>query len=84
MEIGVRALRDGLSRHLDQVRHGGTITVTDHGKAIAKIVPVGSRTSLERLIAEGLVRPARKPKRRAPTPVRAAGTVSDLITDQRR
>ena len=32
MEIGIRELRDGLSRHLDVVREGGTITVTDHGE----------------------------------------------------
>ena len=33
MDVGIRELRDGLSRHLDRVRKGGTITITDHGQA---------------------------------------------------
>jgi prevent-host-death family protein len=84
VEVGVRALRDGLSRHLAEVRKGHTVTVTDHGRPIARIVPVGTPSALERLVAEGRVRPARRPKRAAPQPVPAAGMVSDLVADQRR
>src|SRR5215468_396771 len=62
VEVGVRALRDGLSRHLAEVRKGHTVTVTDHGRAIARIVPVGTPTALERLVAEGRVRPATRRK----------------------
>ena len=43
MEIGIRELRDRLSKHLAQVRDGRTITVTDHGQPIARIVPVDQR-----------------------------------------
>ncbi len=84
MEVGIRALRDGLSRHLAEVRRGRTVTVTDHGQVIARIVPAGAPTALERLIAEGRVHPARRRKQPAPDPVPAAGTVSDLVTEQRR
>ena len=84
MEIGVRALRDGLSKHLADVRRGLTVTVTDHGKVIARIVPANGPTVLERLIDEGRVRPARRRKRPAPEPVAATGTVSDLVAEQRR
>jgi prevent-host-death family protein len=56
MDIGIREFRDGLSRHLAQVREGHAITITDHGKPIARIVPVGP-TKLQCLVAEGLVRP---------------------------
>lgn len=84
MEIGIRQLRDGLSKHLAAVRSGRTVTVTDHGKPVARIVPVGEPTALERLRAEGRVRPAQRAKRPAPEPVVAAGTVSDLVGDQRR
>jgi prevent-host-death family protein len=84
VDIGIRELRDGLSRHLAQVREGRTITVTDHGKSVARIVPVDRPTALERLVAEGKVRPASRRKRAAPKPVRAAGTVSDLVAEQRR
>jgi len=84
MDIGIRELRDGLSRHLQQVREGHTITVTDHGKPIAKIVPVDGPTKLQQLIAEGKARPPLQPKRPAPPPIKTKGTVSDLIGDQRR
>jgi prevent-host-death family protein len=84
MEVGVRELRDHLSRYLDRVRDGDEIVVTDRGRAIARVVPVGSERVLDRLIAEGIVTPARRPKRRAGKPIKAKGTVSDLVADQRR
>jgi prevent-host-death family protein len=40
MEIGIRQLRDELSRRLNEVREGRTITVTQHGRPIARIVPL--------------------------------------------
>jgi prevent-host-death family protein len=84
MNVGVRELRDGLSRHLAQVRAGRTVTITDHGRPVARIVPIDTLNALEQLVAEGRVQPATVPKRPAPKPVRAAGTVSDLIDEQRR
>ena len=84
MEIGIRELRDGLSKHLAEVRQGRTVTVTDHGRPIARIVPVEQPSRLERLRAEGRVQPATKRKRPAPQPVEGSGTVSDLVADQRR
>lgn len=84
MEIGVRELRDRLSRHLAEVQQGRTVTITDHGRPIARIVPVQRPTRLEELRDEGRIRPGRHRKRAAPDPVRAAGTVTDLIGDHRR
>ena len=76
VEIGILELRAGLSRHIASVRDGGTVTVTDHGRPVARIGPVD--------VAEGAVRPARTAKRPAPEPLVTDGTVSDLLTDQRR
>jgi prevent-host-death family protein len=84
MQVGVRALRDELSRHLAQVRKGHTVTVTDHGRVIARIVPADQPTVLERLVAEGRIAPAKRRKRAAPEPVSTGGTVSDLVAEQRR
>lgn len=84
MDVGVRELRDGLSRHLGFVRDGHTITVTDHGRPVARIVPIGVPTKLEQLIAEGKVTAARRRRHPLPTPIDAAGSVSDLIDEQRR
>jgi prevent-host-death family protein len=84
MQVGVRELRDGLSRHLAAVREGHTITITDHGRPVARIVPVVVPTKLEQLIAAGKVTPARARKRGRPQPITSTGTVSDLIEQQRR
>ncbi len=87
MEVGVRQLRDGLSRHLAAVRQGHVVTVTDHGRPVARIVPVGDLTGLERLVADGRVQRPRRPKEAAPAPVepvRGTGPVSDLVAEQRR
>ncbi|MFI6576919.1 type II toxin-antitoxin system Phd/YefM family antitoxin [Nocardiopsis sp. NPDC050513] len=66
------------------MREGHTITVTDHGKPIARIVPVGEHSTLDRLILEGQVTPARRAKRGAPARIKAGGTVGDLVGEQRR
>ena len=84
MDVGVRELRDGLSRHLSAVREGHTITVTDHGKPVARIVPVDEPTALERLVAAGRVTRAARPRQRRRPPVRSSGTVGDLVSEQRR
>ncbi len=84
MEVGIRKLRNHLSRYLDRVRDGDEVVVTNRGRAIARVVPVDGERVLDRLIAEGVVTPARQPKRPAARPIKAKGTVSDLVGDQRR
>jgi prevent-host-death family protein len=84
MEVGVRELRNHLSRYLDRVRGGEEVLVTDRGRAIARVVPVGAERILDRLIAEGVVTAARQPKRPAAKPIKTKGTASDLVGEQRR
>ncbi|MBA2323804.1 MAG: type II toxin-antitoxin system prevent-host-death family antitoxin [Pseudonocardiales bacterium] len=84
MDIGIRELRDGLSRHLATVQEGHTLVVTDHGRPIAHIVPIQQQSTLDQLIAEGVVRPPASPRRSAPRPVEATGSVSGLVGEQRR
>lgn len=75
--VGVRELRDGLSRHLGSVRAGTEITVTDHGKPVARIVPAVD-DAYTRLVASGRLVPAQRPAVWLP-PRRDVGPVSDLI-----
>jgi prevent-host-death family protein len=84
MEVGVRELRNHLSRYLNRVRGGEEVVVTDRGRAIARLLPVGAERALDRLIAEGVVTQARQPKGTVAGPMKTAGTVSDLVGDQRR
>lgn len=85
MEVGVRELKNHLSRYLAGVGAGREIVVTDRGRAIARITPVGNRRTLDRLIAEGIVTAAAAAKTAAPASrVRAKEKVSSLVAEQRR
>lgn len=51
-QIGVHAARTQLSRLLDEVERGETITITRHGHPIARVVPVrGQQRSVKEAIA---------------------------------
>lgn len=84
MEVGVRALRDGLSRHLEAVKAGRSITVTEHGRPVARIVPVDAPSLLDRLRAEGRVTAPAGHREGLPEAGTSSGLVSDLVSDQRR
>ena len=84
MEVGVRQLRNNLSRYLDRVRDGEEVVVTERGRAIARVLPISGERAIDRLIREGKITPAKTRKRSRPTPLKTAGTVSDLIAEQRR
>jgi len=62
--VGLRYLRHHTSEVLARVRHGETIDVTEHGRLIARIVPVGERQPtpvLARLVESGRATLARRP-----------------------
>jgi prevent-host-death family protein len=85
MEAGIRELRDHLSRYLEVVRDGQEVTVTDHGKAVARLVPLDQPRAIDRLINDGVISPAQEAKRHRATPhISANGTVSDLVAEQRQ
>ncbi|GAA4487494.1 type II toxin-antitoxin system prevent-host-death family antitoxin [Microbacterium panaciterrae] len=80
--IGIRELRDGLSRHLAGVRGGDEIVVTDHGHPIARIVPISAESGIEALVRAGLATMPTAPRRTDyPAPIRVDGLVSDLVAE---
>jgi prevent-host-death family protein len=79
--VGLRELRHNTSEVLARVRHGETIDVTEYGKLVARIVPVGDREPtpvLDRLIDAGRVRLAVRPGFR---PRMQAGDGTDRLGD---
>lgn len=60
--VGIRDLRDNLSRYLDLVRAGTNISITDHGRPIAAIVPMRFSAHALDLAAQGIVRLPLLPK----------------------
>ena len=83
-EVGVRELRDHLSQYLAAARDGAEVIVTEHGRAVARLVGLDRERALDRLVAEGLVTRASQARRRPGRRVAAEGTVSDLVAQQRR
>lgn len=87
--VGIRELRQELSRALRRVRAGETLEVTDRGRTIARIVPVeGVSPKLADLIGAGKVRPptVRGP---LPAPLREQSRMTseeavDLLRDEDR
>ena len=86
LEVGVRELKNNLSRYLERVSDGDEVIVTDHGRPVARLSSIDDGTDkLAILVAAGLVRPPTSRIRQRPARrVRAAGSVSELVSHQRR
>ena len=86
-QVGVRELRQNLSRYLRRVTAGERFEVTEHNLPVAILAPLpGSDSALERLIASGQVVPARLDLAElGPPPPPRAGvmTLSEALAEQR-
>jgi len=56
--IGVRELRQQASRYLREVERGDAIEVTDHGRPVARLVPIPRSSSANALLVTGQLAPA--------------------------
>ena len=64
--VGIGELRQNLSKYLRRVAEGKRLVVTDRNKPVAELgPPPATGSAVDRLIAEGKVRP---PRRRGPLP----------------
>ena len=84
--VGVRELRQNLSVHLVRVKGGDTLTVTEHGRAVAELRPLPPESDqLARLIADGRLMPPRRSPLALPRPLRLRldRPVSDLLEESR-
>lgn len=90
--VGVRELRQNLSRYLERVKEGETLTVTERGHEVARLVPSGPDIDpyyLELAEKYGATIPtkdlvetiANLPPRDKPAP---AGTTDAILADERR
>ncbi len=86
VEVGVRELKNNLSRYLERVRAGDEVVVTDHGRPVARLTPMEPGVDrLAELVASGVVRAPKDHTRHRPVRrVRTKATVSDLVREQRR
>jgi prevent-host-death family protein len=56
-QIGIRELRANLGSIVRRVQGGEPVEVTEHGHAVARLVPLRHRGRYEQLVAEGRVTP---------------------------
>lgn len=83
--MGVRELRDHLSRWIDEVRAGDEVVVTDRGRPVARIVRTSGDTRLEELIAAGVVTPPENEMDASSFGrVRTRGDIMEFVFEQRR
>lgn len=85
-EVGIRELKNGLSGYIDRVRDGEEVIVTDRGRPVARLSALDApHDRLAELVAAGVVRPPSSSQRYLPKQrIKAKGSVSELVAEQRR
>lgn len=85
-EVGIRDLKNNLSKYIERVRSGEEVVVTDRGRPVARLSSLDpSADRLAALVAAGVVRaPTSTTRRRPRQRIKAKGSVSELVADQRR
>lgn len=87
-DVGVRELKNHLSGYLDRVKAGEEITITEHGRPIARLTSVSADVETRTaLIEAGIIRPAQVARRRLPSKrikISPGDPISDLVAQQRR
>lgn len=82
-QIGVWELRRNLGKCLEEIRHGRTLLLTNHGRQVARLVPA---PDLEASVEESPIikgrgkLKARKPKAR----LLGGGSMTDIVRENRR
>jgi len=86
MKTSIRELKARLSEHIRAAAGGDDVTVSVHGKAVAKIIAAGKPRDLKRLMTEpNIVWNGRKPSGLVrPAPLGNGKTVSAIVVDDRR
>ena len=86
--VGVRELKNQLSSFLDRVKAGEEITVTEHGRPIARLSAVGGDVDrMALLVAAGIVQPSTSPHRQLPKKrvklTDGSSSLADVVAEQR-
>ncbi|MFT4035156.1 MAG: type II toxin-antitoxin system prevent-host-death family antitoxin [Patulibacter sp.] len=68
-KVGIRELRQNLSRYVDEVKHGHEFVVTERGREVARLIPSG-------VVDDVVLRLARERGATIPT-----GNLMDLIDE---
>jgi prevent-host-death family protein len=90
VKVGIRELRLNLSRYVARAKNGTEVVVTERGQPVARLVQIGDDEDdavFDRLVREGIITPALRPKRKTlPPPVKLEGDgplVSEMVLEDR-
>jgi prevent-host-death family protein len=89
VRLGLREANQHFSKMMKTVKHGEEVILTDRGRPIAMVTPLGARANwgvrLDRLASAGLIRLPSKPGSIGPAkPVRARGKPASQILSEER
>ena len=88
VKVGIREFRENLRSYLERVKDGDEIVITERGNPIARITEPESHEAVRaRLIREGTITPATRPKGtidRDRLPSIPAPYLSDIVIAMRR
>ncbi len=80
-------LRAHLREWLAAARRGENVVITERGVPVAKLVRIDEQDVIDRLTREGVLSPAKRPKRKARMPtirLTDGPPLSDIINEMRR
>lgn len=76
-EVGIRALKQNASAVVAEAASGETVTITDRGRPVAQLTPIATNP-LQRMLANGTARPARRDLAALPAPLEGRPLTSVL------
>ncbi len=86
--MGVRDLKNQLSAYLDRVKAGEDVTITEHGRPIARLTSLAPEVDkMAELVEAGIVRRPASAVRRLPARRVKLGpgeTIAEIVAQQRR
>jgi len=93
-KASISEAKNSLSALIDRVKSGSSVLIVDRGRPVARLEPIAAAPSdadgrLEKLVRDGIVRPARGPLSRSlftaapPRTKRQASAVQALIAERR-
>ena len=90
--VGIKELKNRLTEYLRRTKRGEEVIVTERGKPIAVIQPIGSvehlqtlEAKLAKLAAQGIVTlPRRRPRKKIRRVTASGSPVSEAILAERR
>ena len=84
--VGIRDFRENLGDWLARIEAGDTVTITRHGRPVARLTGAEGTDSLSRALTHPRIRGLQPGHFQLPAPVRLSGdkTLSDYVSEGRR